>query len=79
MSGWFSSPYGRDFYNSQAAGSLRSAQEIVPLVLDLVPAQRIVDVGCGTGQLTLPMAARLRAVIGVDPERIGLVVTVNVA
>jgi len=49
MSGWFSSPYGRDFYNSQAAGSLRSAQEIVPLVLDLVPAQRIVDVGCGTG------------------------------
>lgn len=27
-----------------------------------------VDLGCGTGQLTLPMARRLRAVIGVDVE-----------
>jgi ubiquinone/menaquinone biosynthesis C-methylase UbiE len=28
----------------------------------------VVDVGCGTGQLTLPMARRVRAVVGVDPE-----------
>lgn len=28
----------------------------------------VVDLGCGTGQLTLPMAARVRAVVGVDPE-----------
>ncbi|MEV0729346.1 class I SAM-dependent methyltransferase [Polymorphospora sp. NPDC050346] len=27
-----------------------------------------VDLGCGTGQLTLPLADRLRAVVGVDPE-----------
>lgn len=27
-----------------------------------------VDLGCGTGQLTLPLAARVRAVVGVDPE-----------
>lgn len=27
-----------------------------------------VDLGCGTGQLTLPMAGRIRAVLGVDPE-----------
>ena len=26
------------------------------------------DLGCGTGQLALPMAARVRAVLGVDPE-----------
>jgi SAM-dependent methyltransferase len=26
------------------------------------------DLGCGTGQLTVPIAARVRAVIGVDPE-----------
>lgn len=26
------------------------------------------DLGCGTGQLTIPMAARARAVIGMDPE-----------
>jgi SAM-dependent methyltransferase len=28
----------------------------------------VVDLGCGTGQLTLPVAARVRAVAGVDPE-----------
>ncbi len=28
----------------------------------------VVDLGCGTGQLTLPIAARVRAVLGVDPE-----------
>lgn len=27
-----------------------------------------VDLGCGTGQLTLPMAGRVRAVLGMDPE-----------
>jgi 2-polyprenyl-3-methyl-5-hydroxy-6-metoxy-1,4-benzoquinol methylase len=29
----------------------------------------VVDVGCGTGQLTLPMARRVRAVVGVDLSR----------
>lgn len=28
----------------------------------------VVDLGCGTGQLSLPLAARAGAVIGVDPE-----------
>jgi SAM-dependent methyltransferase len=28
----------------------------------------VFDVGCGTGQLTLPIARRVRAVAGVDPE-----------
>ena len=28
----------------------------------------VVDLGCGTGQLTVPMASRVRAVLGVDPE-----------
>ena len=28
----------------------------------------VVDLGCGTGQLSLPMAARVRAVVGMDPE-----------
>jgi ubiquinone/menaquinone biosynthesis C-methylase UbiE len=28
----------------------------------------VVDIGCGTGQLTLPIAHRVRAVFGMDPE-----------
>ena len=28
----------------------------------------VVDLGCGTGQLATPMAHRVRAVIGIDPE-----------
>lgn len=46
-----------------------------PAVLDAVVAgfglshrDVVVDLGCGTGQLTVPMAARVRAVVGVDPE-----------
>src|ERR1039458_4102122 len=32
------------------------------------PADVVADVGCGTGQLTLPLASRVRAVAGMDPE-----------
>jgi SAM-dependent methyltransferase len=28
----------------------------------------VIDVGCGTGQLALPIATRVRAVVGMDPE-----------
>jgi ubiquinone/menaquinone biosynthesis C-methylase UbiE len=28
----------------------------------------VVDLGCGTGQLTLPIAERVRSVVAVDPE-----------
>jgi SAM-dependent methyltransferase len=28
----------------------------------------VIDLGCGTGQLAIPIAPRVRAVIGVDPE-----------
>lgn len=30
--------------------------------------QRLLDLGCGTGQLTLPLAASVAAAIGIDPE-----------
>jgi ubiquinone/menaquinone biosynthesis C-methylase UbiE len=36
--------------------------------LGLGPADVVADVGCGTGQLTLPLASRVRAVAGMDPE-----------
>lgn len=42
-------PYTDDFYKSGQAGSRRSAQIILPMVLELVHPRRVVDVGCGVG------------------------------
>lgn len=34
----------------------------------LTPEDTVLDLGCGTGQLAVPLARRVRAVIGMDPE-----------
>lgn len=34
----------------------------------LTPDDLVLDLGCGTGQLAVPLAARVRSVIGMDPE-----------
>lgn len=44
-----SSPYDTMFYESNEEGMLRSAQVVVPLVMDLVQPRSVVDVGCGRG------------------------------
>lgn len=36
--------------------------------LQLTEDHRVLDLGCGTGQLAAPLAHRVRAVIGLDPE-----------
>jgi SAM-dependent methyltransferase len=41
--------YNRDFYKIHQSGSRRSARVIVPLVLELIRPQSVVDVGSGTG------------------------------
>lgn len=42
-------PYDKGFYDVLRAGVIRSAEAIVPLVLELLPARSVVDVGCGEG------------------------------
>ncbi|MFF6787239.1 methyltransferase domain-containing protein [Streptomyces sp. NPDC012510] len=37
-------------------------------VFELSEADVVLDLGCGTGQLALPFASRVRSVVGVDPE-----------
>jgi SAM-dependent methyltransferase len=41
--------YNRDFYKAHESGSRRSAEQIVPLVLELIRPTSVVDVGSGTG------------------------------
>jgi SAM-dependent methyltransferase len=41
--------YSSEFYENQQEGSRRSANRIVPIVLDLVSPNSVVDVGCGVG------------------------------
>lgn len=41
--------YSRNFYQTLNEGVKRSAEIIVPLVLDVVKPQSVIDIGCGTG------------------------------
>lgn len=41
--------YGDDFYRGRQEGSIRSAREIIPLVLELIKPKSVIDVGCGVG------------------------------
>ena len=41
--------YAEQFYAEQREGSLCSAREVVPLILELVNPRSVVDVGCGVG------------------------------
>jgi len=42
-------PYDKAYYDLLGGGARRSAQEIVPRVVELVSPKRVIDVGCGTG------------------------------
>ncbi|RLK59503.1 class I SAM-dependent methyltransferase [Actinokineospora cianjurensis] len=57
-----------DFYDRYRRGY---PTEVVDGVVDafaLTGDDVVVDLGCGTGQLAVPLAARVKAVVGVDPE-----------
>jgi SAM-dependent methyltransferase len=57
-----------DFYHKYRRGYPPAVIAAVADAFQLTGDDVVVDVGCGTGQLTLPVAARVRAVAGVDPE-----------
>jgi SAM-dependent methyltransferase len=41
--------YSTDFFDRHSAGSRNSAQEIVPIMVDLLAPRSVIDVGCGVG------------------------------
>lgn len=63
------SRYNQDFFRNQSVGSVRSAREIVPLVLKLVQPRSVIDVGCGVGTwLSVFLEQGVQEILGVDGQ-----------
>ncbi len=57
-----------DFYHRYRHGYPAVVIDVLVDAFKLNAQDLVVDLGCGTGQLALPMARRVRAVVGMDPE-----------
>lgn len=65
--------YNDSFYDAQVKDSLRSAEVIVPLVLNLIvpPPKSVVDVGCGLGAwLSVFRRNGVNQILGIDGDYI---------
>jgi SAM-dependent methyltransferase len=59
--------YSKRFFEHQAAEVRRSAEEIVPIVLELVRPASVIDIGCGLGTwLSVLMEHGITDVYGID-------------
>lgn len=57
-----------EFYHRYRHGYPEPVIDVLVDAFGLNAQDLVVDLGCGTGQLTLPVARRVRAVVGMDPE-----------
>lgn len=77
---WIEFTIGGDRYRASPRSWIPQAPETVPAVCAAVldglrprPDHRVVEVGCGIGLLSLPIARRAGAVVGIDIERSAVV------
>lgn len=62
-------PYNEKFFARERKGSRRSAEVIVPLVLELMRPSSVIDVGCGVGTwLSIFMEFGVDDILGVDGD-----------
>ncbi len=67
------SPYSEKFFRALEAGSLQSAKEIVPLVVEFLRPASVVDVGCGTGAwLSVFREQEIEDILGIDGDYVNL-------
>jgi SAM-dependent methyltransferase len=57
-----------DFYHRYRRGYPATVIDALVATFALTRDDTVIDLGCGTGQLTIPIAHRVRAAVGVDPE-----------
>ena len=57
-----------DFYARYRRGYPSELIARIANELNLGPEDTVLDLGCGTGQLTLPLARLVKAAVGMDPE-----------
>ena len=62
------SAYSTRYYEGLKEDSAGSAREVVPLLLGLVPAKTVVDVGCGSGTWAHAYAQAGCDVLGIDGD-----------
>jgi SAM-dependent methyltransferase len=65
-----SSPYSKGYYESIREDSQASAREAVPIILGMLPAKSVVDVGCGPGVWARAYADAGCAILGVDGSEV---------
>jgi SAM-dependent methyltransferase len=57
-----------DFYHRFRRGYPPAVIDALTAAFELTSEDVVVDLGCGTGQLALPIAERVRSVVAIDPE-----------
>ena len=63
--------YTADFYRTHRAGARRSAEVVVPIVIELVRPRSVVDVGCGVGAwLAVFRQHGIEDIVGMDGPHI---------
>jgi SAM-dependent methyltransferase len=61
--------YTTEFFQRQRSGSRRSAERVVPLVVDLIRPLSVVDIGCGVGMwLAVFFEQGVKNILGVDGD-----------
>lgn len=60
--------YDEQWFAQRASGARRSAEVIVPMLLELTGAKSVLDVGCGTGSWLAVARERGAEVLGVDGD-----------
>lgn len=64
-------PYSKDWFEKQKHGAFKSAEIVLPIVIDLVSPKSVVDVGCGVGMwLACFQTLGVKDILGIDGDYI---------